>query len=72
MATQTAQATDAILWRASLSTGSVTLADAIREKIAETRAHLLDFIKLDEPHPHQAMTLAQWCQPAEQQSLFAA
>ena len=72
MATQTAQATDAILWRASLSTGSVTLADAIREKIAETRAHLLDFIKLNEPHPHQAMTLAQWCQPAEQQSLFAA
>ncbi|MGR5943849.1 siderophore-iron reductase FhuF [Enterobacter sp. C4G1] len=72
MATRTAQAVEPILWRASLSTGSVTLADAIREKIAETRAHLLDFIKLDEPHPHHAMTLAQWRNPVEWQSLFAA
>ena len=72
MATRTAQAVEPLLWRASLSTGSVTLADAIREKIAETRAHLLDFIKLDEPHPHHAMTLAQWRTPVERQSLFAA
>jgi ferric iron reductase protein FhuF len=72
MATRTAQAVEPLLWRASLSTGNVTLADAIREKIAETRAHLLDFIKLDEPHPHHAMTLAQWRTPVERQSLFAA
>lgn len=72
MATRTAQAVEPLLWRASLSKGNVTLADAIREKIAETRAHLLDFIKLDEPHPHHAMTLAQWRTPVERQSLFAA
>ena len=71
MATRTAQADDPILWRARLSTGENTLADAIRSTIASTRAHLLDFIKLDEPHPHQAMTLTQWRQPAERQSLLA-
>ncbi|RAU36173.1 siderophore-iron reductase FhuF [Enterobacter sp. ECC-175] len=72
MATHTAQAVDSILWRAPLSSGSVTLADAIRDKIADTRAHLLDFIKLDEAHPHHAMTLAQWKRPSERQSLLAA
>jgi len=71
MATRTPQAVEPILWRASLSAGSVTLADAIREKIAETRSHLLDFIKLDETHPHHALTLAQWQRPVERQSLLA-
>ncbi len=72
MATRTAQAVDSLLWRATLSTGSATLADAIRDRIADTRAHLLDFIKLDEPHPHNTMTLAEWQRPAERQSLLAA
>ncbi len=72
MATRTAQAVDSLLWRAPLSTGSATLADAIRDRIADTRAHLLDFIKLDEPHPHNTMTLAEWQRPAERQSLLAA
>lgn len=71
MTTRSAHAVDTILWRASLSTGSTTLADSVRDTIAETRAHLLDFIKLDETHPHQAMTLAQWRRPAEMQSLLA-
>ncbi|UNC51728.1 siderophore-iron reductase FhuF [Enterobacter huaxiensis] len=71
MATHTVQAVDALLWRAPLSTGSVTLADAIRDKIAGTRAHLLDFIKLDEAPPHHAMTLAQWQRSAELQTLLA-
>lgn len=71
MTTRSAHAVDTILWRASLSTGSTTLADSVRDTIAETRAHLLDFIKLDETHPHQAMTLAQWRSPAEMQSLLA-
>ncbi|MEG5548966.1 siderophore-iron reductase FhuF [Enterobacter wuhouensis] len=71
MATRTVQAVEPLLWRASLSTGNVTLADAIRDKIAETRAHLLDFIKLDEAHPHAAMTLSQWQRSTELQSLLA-
>ncbi|MRS90610.1 siderophore-iron reductase FhuF [Enterobacteriaceae bacterium RIT714] len=70
MATRSVHAVDPILWRARLS-GSTTLADSVRETIAETRAYLLDFIKLDEPHPHQAMTLAEWSRPAEMQSLLA-
>lgn len=72
MASRTAQAVDTLLWRAPLSTGSETFADAIRGSIASNRAHLLDFIKLDEPHPHQAMTLAQWRLPSHRQSLLAA
>lgn len=71
MAIRSAHIVDPILWRVPLSAGSTTLADSIRETIAEHRAYLLDFIKLDEAHPHQAMTLAQWCRPAEMQSLFA-
>ncbi|MDY1037123.1 siderophore-iron reductase FhuF [Lelliottia sp. CFBP8978] len=70
MATRSVHVVDPILWRARLS-GSTTLADSVRETIAETRAYLLDFIKLDEPHPHQAMTLAEWSRPAEMQSLLA-
>ncbi|MCG5043899.1 siderophore-iron reductase FhuF [Enterobacteriaceae bacterium 155047] len=71
MATHSAQNVDAILWRAHLSTGSTSLAEAIREQIAESRAYMLDFIKLDEPHPHQAMTLEQWRRPSELRSLLA-
>ncbi|MEA7684467.1 hypothetical protein ONO77_15405, partial [Salmonella enterica subsp. enterica serovar Montevideo] len=37
-----------------------SLADAVRETIASTREHLLDFIRLDETPPPTAMTLAQW------------
>ncbi|MEG9083147.1 hydroxamate siderophore iron reductase FhuF, partial [Escherichia coli] len=71
MATHSVQTVEPLLWRARLTTGDSSLAEAIREKIAATRAHLLDFIKLDEPHPHHAMTLAQWQQPAKRQSLLA-
>ncbi|MGG5838541.1 siderophore-iron reductase FhuF [Huaxiibacter chinensis] len=71
MATHSAQNVDAILWRARLSTGSTSLAEAIRDQIAESRAYMLDFIKLDEPHPHQAMTLEQWRRPSEMRSLLA-
>ena len=72
MATRTAHVVDNLLWRAPLSGGSTTLAEAVRDTIADSRAHLLDFIKLDEPPPHQAMTLAQWRHPVEMQSLLAA
>ena len=65
MATRTAHIVEPLLWRAPLSAGETTLADAIREKIAVTRAHLLDFIKLDEAPPHHALTLTEWQRPAD-------
>ena len=71
MATRTANIVEPLLWRAPLSAGETTLADAIREKIAVTRAHLLDFIKLDEAPPHHALTLTEWQRPAELRSLLA-
>lgn len=71
MATRSAQIVDPVIWLAPPGAGRSTLADSIRETIAEHRTYLLDFIKLDEPHPHQAMTLAQWCRPAEMHSLLA-
>ena len=71
MATHTAHIVEPLLWRAPLTSGNGSLADAIRDKIAKTRAHLLDFIRLDEAHPHHAMTLAEWRQPAKLQSLLA-
>ena len=71
MATHTAHIVEPLLWRAPLTSGNASLADAIREKIAETRAHLLDFLRLDEPAPPHALTLAEWSQPIALRSLLA-
>lgn len=71
MATGSAQAVENIIWQSSLQSAPSGLADAVRDTIAQTRAHMLDFIKLDEPHPHNALTLAQWRRPVELQSLLA-
>ena len=71
MATHTAHIVEPLLWRAPLTSGNASLADAIRDKIAETRAHLLDFIRLDEAPPSHAMTLSEWRQPSKLQSLLA-
>lgn len=64
--------TDGLLWRAPFHPTSSSLADALRQQLREVRPHLLDFLRLDEPVPHQAMTLAQWSQPAQLHSLLAA
>ena len=71
MATRSAHAVENIIWQTPLSARPSGLADAMRDAIGQTRAYLLDVIKLDEPHPHHAMTLAQWQRPAELQSLLA-
>nr|WP_318383103.1 siderophore-iron reductase FhuF [uncultured Enterobacter sp.] len=63
--------TEKVIWRTALTPASASLADAVRDSLAEHRAHLLDFIRLDEPHPHQALTLAEWSQPAALCSLQA-
>ena len=40
------------------------LATGVRDMLARLRPHLLDFIKLNELAPREAVTLAQWQQPA--------
>ena len=72
MAIRSAQAVENILWRAPLPSGRSALVDTLRESIAQTREHLLETVKLDEPHPDTSLTLAQWRRPAEMQSLLAA
>ena len=71
MATRTAHIVEPLLWRVPLSAGETTFADAIREKIAVTRAHQLDFIRLPEAPPPLALTLTEWQRPAELRSLLA-
>lgn len=61
--------TEDVIWRTALHRKPVPLAAALRETIASQRAHLLDFIRLDEPHPHTALTLAEWSRPAALRSL---
>ncbi|MFW0764435.1 siderophore-iron reductase FhuF [Trabulsiella odontotermitis] len=60
-----------IIWRTPLPSPESALAASVREKIAELRPHLLDFVRLDETPPHQAKTLAQWTRPGELRSLLA-
>lgn len=60
-----------VIWQTHLQPQMPSLADAVRATIAQTREHLLDFIRLDEPAPQRAMTLAQWRRPNELKSLLA-
>ncbi|MES0266163.1 siderophore-iron reductase FhuF [Citrobacter sedlakii] len=71
MAYRSASVIDNVIWRTPLQPQRPSLAEAVRATIAQTREHLLDFIRLDEPAPQSAMTLAQWCRPNELQSLLA-
>lgn len=71
MTWRTAPITDDILWRAPLRVTSPSLADSLRQQLRDVRPHLLDFLRLDEPAPRQAMTVAQWSQPAQLRSLLA-
>lgn len=71
MAYRSAPIADDIIWRAAPQPEDASLADAVRETIASTREHLLDFIRLDETPPPTAMTLAQWTRPATFRSLLA-
>jgi ferric iron reductase protein FhuF len=42
-----------------------TLANAVRDTLTRLRPHLLDFIKLNELAPREAVTLAEWRNPAK-------
>lgn len=71
MAYRSAPIADDIIWRAAPQPEDASLADAVRETIASTRKHLLDFIRLDETPPPAAMTLPVDA-PATFRSLLAA
>ncbi|WP_312629771.1 siderophore-iron reductase FhuF [Scandinavium sp.] len=71
MALRSAPITGDLIWRAPLFSHEPVLAQSVRDSIAEHRPHLLDFIHLDEPHPHHAMTLAEWSRGSELTSLMA-
>ncbi len=60
-----------MFWRTHLQPQDAGLAQAVRATIAKHREHLLEFIRLDEPAPLNAMTLAQWSSPNALSSLLA-
>ena len=60
MAYRSAPLYEDVIWRTQLQPQDAGLAQAVRATIAEHREHLLEFIRLDEPAPLNAMTLAQW------------
>lgn len=63
MAYRSAPLYEDVIWRTHLQPQDPTLAQAVRATIAKHREHLLEFIRLDEPAPLNAMTLAQWSSP---------
>ena len=71
MAYRSAQLYEDVIWRTHLQPQDAGLAQAVRATIAEHREHLLEFIRLDEPAPLNAMTLAQWSSPNALSSLLA-
>lgn len=71
MARRSLPLSDELIWRAPLPTAEHAPAESIREKIATLRPHLLDFLRLDEPAPRHALTLAEWSQPIALRSLLA-
>ncbi|MBV2260963.1 siderophore-iron reductase FhuF [Escherichia coli] len=71
MAYRSAPLYEDIIWRTHLQPQDAGLAQAVRATIAEHREHLLEFIRLDEPAPLRAMTLAQWSSPNTLSSLLA-
>ena len=60
-----------LIWRAPLPSAERELANALHDKIAALRPHLLDFLRLNEEAPHHALTLTEWSQPAMLSSLLA-
>ncbi len=71
MAYRSAPLYEDVIWRTHLQPQDAGLAQAVRVTIAEHREHLLEFIRLDEPAPLNAMTLAQWSSPNALSSLLA-
>lgn len=71
MAYRSAPIVEDVIGRSLLPSEASSLADSVRATIAQTREHLLDFIRLDEVAPPGAMTLQEWAQPTTLSSLLA-
>ena len=71
MAYRSAPIVEDVIWRSPLPAKIPSLAAAVRATIANTREHLLDFIRLDETPVPGAMTLHEWTQPTTLSSLLA-
>ena len=57
MAYRSAPLYEDVIWRTHLQPQDAGLAQAVRATIAEHREHLLEFIRLDEPAPLNAMVI---------------
>ena len=71
MAYRSAPIVEDVIWRSPLPAKMPSLAAAVRATIANTREHLLDFIRLDETPVPGAMTLHEWTQSTTLSSLLA-
>ena len=71
MAWRSLSLSDELIWRAPFPTAERALAESLRAKITALRPHLLDFLRLDEPAPPHALTLAEWSQPIALRTLLA-
>lgn len=71
MAYRSAPIIDSLIWRTPLSSPDDSLAESVRETLAQQRAYLLDFVRFNEPHPQQAMSLNEWSRHSELTSLLA-
>ena len=71
MAYRSVPHSDEIIWRAPLFETVPTLAMSLREKVAEHRPHLLDFMRLNEMPPPAALTLTEWSRSGEFTTLQA-
>lgn len=71
MAYRSAPIIDDLTWRPHLILRDNTLADSIRDAIAEQQAYLLDFTCFNEAYPSQALTLGEWSTDSELRSLLA-
>lgn len=70
MAWRSLSLSDELIWRAPFPTAERALAESLRAKITALRPHLLDFLRLDEPAPPHALTLAEWSQPIALRTLL--
>jgi len=71
MAYRSAPIIDDLIWRTPLVSRDDTLADSVRDAIAEQREYLLDFTRFNEAYPSQALTLGEWSTGSELSSLLA-
>ncbi|MGK9172466.1 siderophore-iron reductase FhuF [Yokenella regensburgei] len=71
MAYRCAPINELIIRRVRHVNATDALATSIRDTLTRLRPHLLDFIRLNELAPREALTLVEWMRPAKLQELIA-